>query len=298
MSSTATDPVCGMEVLLLPDTPSARFLGEEHHFCSEGCRGKFLEEPAAFLAGKPASPPRGASVYTCPMHPEIRQDGPGSCPLCGMSLEPLLQAPDSEADEELRDLSRRVLGSTLLTLPVIVLAMGDMVIPGRPIGRFLGHGLSAWLELAFATPVVWWAAWPLLVRFYESVLRMRPNMFTLIGLGVLVAYGYSVLATAFPGAFPSGFRDHHGRVGIYFEAAAAIVTLVLVGQVLELRARGAEQHGGGDPVAAQPLARDGSPCAGRRDGGGGGPGRGRGRRSAAGATRREDPGRRPGGGGR
>ena len=237
MNTTAKDPVCRMEVQPHPGTPRARHRGREYLFCSQSCSERFLEDPQAFLGEGQPSPPRRGSVYTCPMHPEIRQDGPGSCPICGMSLEPLVQDADADPDGELRDMTRRTLVSALLTLPVLVLAMGDMVIPGEPIGRLLGHGLAAWLELAFATPVVVWAAWPLFVRFYESLVRRRLNMFTLIGLGVLVAYAYSVLATAFPGLFPDGFRDGHGRVGVYFEAAAAIVTLVLLGQVLELRAR-------------------------------------------------------------
>lgn len=184
---------------------------------------------------KPARPAGPAdAIYTCPMHPEVRQVGPGSCPYCGMALEPVeIQA--EEDDSELRDMRRRFLLSALFTVPIIALSMGDMLLPGAPIHDSLGAG-SRWAEFALATPVVAWAAWPLLVRFWESLARRSLNMFTLIGIGVLVAYSYSVLALLVPGLFPEGFRGA-GGVAVYFEAAAVIVTLVLLGQVLELRAR-------------------------------------------------------------
>jgi Cu+-exporting ATPase len=171
------------------------------------------------------------------MHPEVRQVGPGACPICGMSLEPLVQVASPEADPELRDMTRRFLGSAALTLPVLALAMGGMILPGLSVDRFLGRGPAQWLELALTTPVVLWAAWPLLLRFGDSVRTLRLNMFTLIGLGVLVAFGYSVVAVVSPGVFPQGFCDAQGHVGVYFEATATIVTLVLLGQVLEIRAR-------------------------------------------------------------
>jgi len=174
------------------------------------------------------------AIYTCPMHPEIRQVGPGSCPICGMALEPV-DATVEEDDSEYRDMRRRLVWSAVLTLPILVLAMGDMVLPGAPVHGSLGVA-ARWLELAFATPVVLWAAWPLLARAWDSVVRRKLNMFTLIGLGVSVAYVYSVLAVVAPTAFPDGFRGEHG-VAVYFEAAAVIVALVLLGQVLELRAR-------------------------------------------------------------
>lgn len=173
-------------------------------------------------------------IYTCPMHPEVRQRGPGSCPKCGMALEPV-DSQVEEDDSELRDMRCRFLWSTVLTLPIVVLAMGDMLFPGSPIHNLLGQA-SRWAEFALATPVVFWAAWPLLVRFWQSLVIRQLNMFTLIGLGVLVAYTYSVVAVATPSIFPVGFRGEHG-VAVYFEAAAVIVTLVLLGQVLELRAR-------------------------------------------------------------
>ncbi len=174
-------------------------------------------------------------LYTCPMHPDVRQAGPSVCPICGMDLEPVAPAAGAEGDEvgrELRDFRRRFLVSAVFALPVFVLGMGHLL-PGHP----LEGSLAGWLQLAFATPVVLWGAWPLLVRFWLSLRSLRLNMFTLIGLGVLVAYGYSVVALIAPGLFPAGFRGAEGQVGVYFESAAVIVTLVLFGQVLELRAR-------------------------------------------------------------
>ncbi|MHC4375516.1 MAG: copper-transporting P-type ATPase [Planctomycetota bacterium] len=177
---------------------------------------------------------RADATYTCPMHPEERQVGPGLCPICGMGLEPV-DIQVEEDDSELRDMRRRFLWCTAFTVPIIVLAMGDFVLPGSPVRDTLGS-TSQWLEFALATPVVLWAAWPLLVRFWQSLARRSLNMFTLIGLGVSVAYAFSALALIAPDLFPEGFRGEHG-VAVYFEAAAVIVALVLLGQVLELRAR-------------------------------------------------------------
>lgn len=183
---------------------------------------------------RPVSEGPADAVYTCPMHLEIRQVGPGNCPICGMALEPLeLQA--EEDDSELRDMRRRFYVSAAFTLPIVALAMGDMVLPGSPVHDALG-ATSKWLELPLASPVVFWSAWPLLARAWRSLRTWNLNMFTLIGLGVLVAYFYSAIALLAPDAFPEGFRGHAG-VAVYFEAAAVIVTLVLLGQVLELRAR-------------------------------------------------------------
>ena len=180
--------------------------------------------------------PTGApdAIYTCPMHSEVRQVGPGSCPICGMALEPV-DVQTEEDDSELQDMRRRFIWSAAFTVPIVLLAMGDFVLPGNPVRDTLGT-MSRWLEFALATPVILWSAWPLLVRFWQSLARRSLNMFTLIGLGVLVAYAYSALALIAPGIFPEGFRGEHG-VAVYFEAAAVIVTLVLLGQVLELRAR-------------------------------------------------------------
>ena len=188
------------------------------------------------VSGSAASSTRSPAdaIYTCPMHPEVRQVGPGPCPLCGMALEPLDVQAD-EDDSELHDMRRRFLWSAALTGPIVLLAMGDLVLPGAPVRDTLGAA-SRWLEFVLATAVLLWPARPLLVRFGQSLARRSPNMFTLIGLGVLVAYTYSVVALVAPGLLPEGARGDHG-VAVYFEAAAVVVTLVLLGQVLELRAR-------------------------------------------------------------
>lgn len=174
------------------------------------------------------------ATYTCPMHPEIRQVGPGSCPKCGMALEPLI-ANESES-EELKDMSRRLWFAAILTIPLVIIVMGDML-PGQPISNMLSPKLKVWLELFLATPVCLWSAWPFYVRAIDSVKRKNLNMFTLIGLGVSVSYLYSLIATIFPDIFPESFQDSTGHVGVYFEAAGVIVTLILLGQVLELKAR-------------------------------------------------------------
>ncbi len=177
----------------------------------------------------------GARQWTCPMHPEVVRDAPGSCPICGMALEPMAPSLEEEDDGELRDMQRRFVFAAVLTVPVFLLAMGDML-PGRPISSALSHRAKTLLELLLATPVCVWAAWPFYVRAVQSVRNRSLNMFTLIGLGVAVSYVYSVVAALLPDLFPASFREHE-QVGVYFEAAAVIVTLVLLGQVLELRAR-------------------------------------------------------------
>ena len=175
--------------------------------------------------------------YTCPMHPEVVQDGPGDCPVCGMALEP---ADAGEAglasDPEYLDMRRRFIVASALAVPLLFLAMGDML-PGEPMSRLLGHTARPWLELLLATPICLWAGWPFLQRAWSSIRTRHLNMFTLIGLGVGVAYCYSLVATLVPGLFPAAFRDAGGQVQVYFEAAGVIVALVLLGQVLELRAR-------------------------------------------------------------
>lgn len=231
----AVDPVCGMTPK--PDTPHRHeHEGHEYVFCSGHCKHKFVEDPAKYLSPSESEPePPAGTVYTCPMHPEIEQIGPGSCPICGMALEPKTFDPDApEDDSEQRDMTRRFWVATAFALPVFVIAMGDML-PGKPMSAVFGDA-RAWVELALATPVVLWSAWPFFVRAVQSAKNRSPNMWTLIGLGVSVAYGYSVLATVAPGLFPDSFR-HHGEVAVYFEAAAVIVALILLGQVLELRAR-------------------------------------------------------------
>ncbi len=174
--------------------------------------------------------------YTCPMHPEIIQDMPGDCPICGMALEPVMASEEEADDGELVSMTRRFWFSALLTVPVFVIAMADML-PGSPVSKVLPNSVRPWFEFALASPVVLWGAWPFFVRGWRSIVNRHLNMFTLIGLGVAVAYAYSVVAVLVPGIFPAAFRDHHGNVAVYFEAAAVIVTLVLLGQVMELRAR-------------------------------------------------------------
>ena len=181
---------------------------------------------------KKASDPN--SIYTCPMHPEIRQLGPGSCPKCGMALEALI--PENEDLTELTDMKKRFYTAAVFTVPLFVISMGDML-PGKPISSLMSSQIKIWLEFIFATPVCFWSAWPFFVRAVDSIKTKNLNMFTLIGLGVSVAYLYSVVATIFPGIFPSSFRETDGHVAVYYEAAGMIVTLILLGQVLELKAR-------------------------------------------------------------
>jgi len=239
------DPVCGMTVDVERAAGHAEHDGRTYYFCNVRCRDRFIADPAAFLAPKPAAPPsrpgNGADtrIYTCPMHPQIRQVGPGSCPMCGMALEPVEISADEEENPELRDMTRRFWASVPLTAAVFFLAMGRMVPAWSPL---LTAGWPRWLEALLVTPVVLWAGWPLLHRAWTSVRTGRLNMFTLIGLGVVVAWGFSMAALLVPGAFPDSFRGHGGEVDLYFEPAAVIVTLVLLGQVLELRAR--SQTGG------------------------------------------------------
>jgi P-type Cu+ transporter len=270
------DPVCGMEV----DEESAAgrydYKGETYLFCNPHCLEQFKEEPEKFL--KPAderaveAAPPGA-VYTCPMDPEVLQEGPGPCPKCGMALEPLAVVPpatrteyvcpmhpeivrsepgtcpicgmaleprtvtlEEEANPELVDMTRRFWIAVALTAPIFFFAMSDMI-PGRPLAGLIHPRVLNWLQLLLATPVVLWCGWPFFERGWASIVNRSPNMFTLIAMGVGTAYLYSVFAALFPGFFPESFRGHNGEVGVYFDAAAVITTLVLLGQILELRAR-------------------------------------------------------------
>jgi Cu+-exporting ATPase len=231
------DPVCGMTVD--PNTSKHRFdhRGMTYHFCSAGCRTKFASTPQQYLGKSKALPaadvPEG-TVYTCPMHPEVRQIGPGACPICGMALEPELVSLDDAPNPELADMSRRFWIGLLLALPVIVLDMGAHIVGAH---GWVEPTLSNWIQFAFATPVVIWAGWPFFVRGWQSLRTRNLNMFTLIAMGTGVAYLYSVVATVAPMVFPPAFRGHDGAVAVYFEAAAVITILVLLGQVLELRAR-------------------------------------------------------------
>ncbi len=237
--AAVVDPVCGMTVKA--DNPRRHLHdGVTYRFCSDRCLEKFRADPATYLAPAEArpAPPRAApgARYTCPMHPEIIRDAPGSCPICGMALEPLVAAPGDEESPELRGMARRLRWSAALTAPLFVLAMSEML-PGDPLGHALSGSALAWLQLALATPVVLWGGRPFFERGWASIRTRHLNMFTLIALGTGAAYGYSLVATLAPGLFPASFRGHGGAIAVYFEAAAVIVTLVLLGQVLELRAR-------------------------------------------------------------
>ncbi|RJG43920.1 heavy metal translocating P-type ATPase [Mesorhizobium sp. DCY119] len=233
----AVDPVCGMKVNRASAKHFARHEGQGFYFCSAGCKTKFEAEPAKYLGDRPApqAMPKGTQ-YTCPMHPEVIRDKPGSCPKCGMALEPMgVPTGDEGPNPELVDFTRRFWVSAALSIPLLILTMGPMV--GLPVRDWFGEKLAVWIELALATPVVLWAALPFFHRGWESILNRSPNMWTLISLGVGAAYLYSVVATLFPDAFPHTFRGHGGAVPVYFEAAAVIVALVFLGQVLELKAR-------------------------------------------------------------
>jgi Cu+-exporting ATPase len=231
----ALDPVCGMTVD--PHTTPHRHShhGRPYYFCSSGCRTKFAADPDKYLSDKPAeqAPVPEGTIYTCPMHPEVRQVGPGSCPICGMALEPELVSADGAPNPELADMTRRFWIGLALTAPVFALEMGQHLFGLQLVSQII----SNWIQLALATPVVLWAGWPFFVRGAQSLISRNLNMFTLIAMGTGVAWGYSVVATVRPDVFPDAFCDHHGAVAVYFEAAAVITVLVLLGQVLELRAR-------------------------------------------------------------
>ncbi|MFL6815135.1 MAG: heavy metal translocating P-type ATPase, partial [Bradyrhizobium sp.] len=234
-SSKARDPVCGMTVNAANSQHRFEYRGETFHFCSAGCRAKFAAEPEQYLTPrKPKADAPDGTIYTCPMHPQIRQTGPGSCPICGMALEPEVASLDAPPNPELADMTRRFWIGLVLALPVVVLEMGGHLVGGH---GWVDQTLSNWIQLVFATPVVIWAGWPFFVRAWQSLLTRNLNMFTLIAMGTGVAYLYSVIGTLTPESFPASFRGHGGAVAVYFEAAAVITVLVLFGQVLELRAR-------------------------------------------------------------
>ena len=193
--------------------------------------------PKCGMTLEPVAPPAAARTqFVCPMHPEIVRSEPGNCPICGMALEPKTISSEDEPNPELVDMNRRFLASLVLTIPVLIAAMGEMI-PGQPLQKMASQRIWTWVELTLSTPVILWGGWPFFVRGWQSIVNRSLNMFTLISLGVSVAYGYSIVAALAPGAFPATFRDSGGNVAVYFEAAAAIVTLVLLGQVLELKAR-------------------------------------------------------------
>ena len=274
--TVAKDPVCGMAVD--PATSQHKFehAGEAYYFCCAGCRTKFAADPDGYLSGAarpPQAAPEGVSYtcpmhpdvvtdgpadcpdcgmalepmtvqlpatrtqYTCPMHPEVVEDEPGECPICSMALEPMTVSVEEPPNPELVDMSRRFWVSAALSVPLVLVAMSDLV-PGQPLQKMVPHTILDWMQFVLATPVVLWGGWPFFVRGWKSIATMKLNMFTLIAIGVGVAYVYSLVATLVPGIFPAAFRSAEGGVAIYFEAAAVITALVLLGQILELRARG------------------------------------------------------------
>ncbi len=231
------DPVCGMMVDPHTTPHKAEHAGRPYYFCSAGCRAKFLAEPERYLdpvSVAETEPVPEGTIYTCPMHPEVRQVGPGSCPICGMALEPVLVSLEAEPNHELIDMTRRFWIGLTLAIPVVILEMGGHFLG---LSHYVGQQTSNWLQLIFATPVVLWAGWPFFQRGWQSLVTRNLNMFTLIAMGTGAAWAYSVVATLAPGIFPDAFREHDGSVAVYFEAAAVITVLVLLGQVLELRAR-------------------------------------------------------------
>ncbi len=237
---TEKDPVCGMTVVPAKAAGQYDYKGQTYFFCSKGCLAKFQSEPEQYL--KPTSSSAApmqlgvVTIYTCPMHPEIQQNGPGSCPKCGMALEPMMPSVGEEKNHELVDMTRRFWVSAALTIPSVLLAMSEMI-PGQPVQHWFSGRLSTWVQFILATPVILWGGWPFFQRGWSSLKNRSLNMFTLIALGTGVAYVFSVVAALFPNIFPSAYRTHGGGVAVYFEAASAITTLVLLGQVLELRAR-------------------------------------------------------------
>ena len=233
---TVTDPVCGMQVDPDAGKPNEIWQGQSFHFCSDGCHDKFNGDPYFYASGniqRKKDVAEGETDYTCPMHPEIVQKGPGACPICGMALEPITATGD-EKNEELEDFTRRMWISAAAAVPLVILTMGPFV--GLPIREWIGEKTAIYLEFILATPIVLWAAKPFFVRGWTSIRTMNPNMWTLISLGVAAAYLYSLVATFLPGLFPEAYSKG-GNVGTYYEAAVVIVTLIFVGQVLELRAR-------------------------------------------------------------
>ena len=281
-SGAVKDPVCGMDVDPATAEHVAEHEGVTHHFCSAHCKARFAADPQAFLGGPsdpaPAIPDAATGAeeveYTCPMHPEIRQTGPGACPICGMALEPVTVTADMGPSAELRDMTHRFWIGAVLSVPVIVLEMGRHLID--PLYDAIPSDVSAWAQLVLATPVVLWCGWPFFVRGWQSVRTRNLNMFTLIAMGTGIAWIYSVVATLAPGIFPAAFRNDvtemgdgmvaaagAGSVDVYFEAAAVITVLVLLGQVLELRAR--EQTSGAikallnlAPKTARRITADGT----------------------------------------
>ena len=265
-SGVVKDPVCGMDIDPHTEIFRSEHSGRSYYFCSGRCKASFDTDPGKYVDAVAASAPTTtasseAAEYTCPMHPEIRQSGPGSCPICGMALEPVVVSADSEPNPELADMSRRFWIGLVLALPVVVLEMGGHLFPAMH--DVISPKASIWIQFVLATPVVLWAGWPFFVRGWTSLRTMKLNMFTLIAMGTGVAWIYSVVATLAPDIFPASFMSMDGTVDVYFEAAAVITVLVLLGQVLELRAR--EQTSGAikalldlTPKTARRIGADGT----------------------------------------
>ena len=237
----ATDPVCGMTVDIEVTQQHCEYDGERYYFCCGHCLARFRDDPAKYRPPGPAATNLPAAAepgrqYTCPMHPDVVRDERGACPKCGMALEPLTFAAKEDQDTELPDMTRRFWASVAFMLPLLIVAMADHL-PGHPLARLLPPQIQAWIEFVLATPVVLWCGWPFLVRGWQSIVTRHLNMFTLIATGVVAAWGYSAVATVVPGVFPPSFRGAGGGVAVYFEAAGFITALVLLGQMLELRAR-------------------------------------------------------------
>ena len=261
-TGSAVDPVCGMTVDPHKTPHRHTHRDRPYYFCSAGCRSKFAGDPEKYLTSdaRDAAPVAAGTIYTCPMHPEVRQVGPGACPICGMALEPDLATAEAGPNPELADMTRRLWIGGVLTAPVFMLEMGAHLFGTH---GWVDQTLSNLLQFALATPVVLWAGWPFLVRGWRSIVTRNLNMFTLIALGTGTAFLYSVVATLLPGIFPPALRAHDGAMPVYFEAAAVITVLVLLGQVLELRAR--EATSGAiralldlAPKTARRLGNDGS----------------------------------------
>ena len=236
VADCAIDPVCGMTVNPVATPHHAEHAGHAYHFCSTGCRAKFVTNPDAYLRDEPTVEPVAAAgaIWTCPMHPQIRQEGPGTCPICGMALEPEAPSLDDRPNPELVDFTRRTCVAGVLSVPLLAISM-----LAEMLGiDFLPAAVSPWAQLVLTAPIVLWAGWPFFERGWTSVRTWHLNMFTLVSIGVGAAFAYSVVATVAPGLFPASFRMH-GTVPVYYEAAGVVVTLVLLGQVLELRARAA-----------------------------------------------------------
>ena len=230
----AKDPVCGMSVDPATAQHKAEHNGSTYYFCCNGCKTKFSADPEKYLKPREPEPVIEGAIYTCPMHPEIRQEGPGTCPICGMALEPEMVTADTAPNPELADMTRRFWIGLALSIPIMAIEWGGHFMPA---GSWLTRATANYVQFAFATPVVLWAGWPFFGRGFQSLVTRNLNMFTLIGMGTGVAYVYSVIATFAPGIFPPAFRGPSGSVAVYFEAASMITVLVAIGQVLELRAR-------------------------------------------------------------